>query len=52
MVGALGLVDFLGELAEIGFLGPFGAVYATAEAFGGVAGTLLGFGLKGHGIRV
>lgn len=52
MFGDGGFLDSLLELAEVGFLGPFGAIHAAAEAFGGVAGTLLGFGLKGHGIRV
>ena len=36
------------ELAEIRFLGPFGAIHAAAEAFGGVAGALLGFTFEGH----
>ena len=52
MFGFRGLLDSLLELAEIRFLGPFRAIYATAKAFGGVAGTLLGFGLKGHVITV
>ena len=43
-----GFLDFFLELAEVGFLGPFGAIYAPAEAFGGIAGALLAFRGKRH----
>lgn len=43
-----GFLDALLELSKVSFLGPFGAIDASAKAFAGVAGALLGFGLEGH----
>jgi len=37
----LRLVDFFGDLAEIGFLRPFHAVHASIKTLGSIAGTLL-----------
>lgn len=44
----LRLVDFFGDLAEIGLLRPFLAAYGSIKALAGITGTLLAFGFEGH----
>ena len=44
----LRLVDFLGDLAEIGLLCPFHAVHASIKTLGSITGTLLALGFKRH----